>query len=229
MAEQVIRGDQDAALAIVEDGVARGMTGAVVDVQSPVRELQRIPVSERPRDVDSRAPGPKRARDRLQGRRHVLGDAVAQHDVAREVVLGLGLGREVLHERHRRVDGGHLGAGSLRHERDQPEVVDVLVGEDHELDVLERMAERRDAALEDVERRARVGTGVHERQRRVVDQVHVHAPDRERGGDREVMDTRLGGGRERVLAHGEDPTRTTLNHPPKGVRPLDEVCAILWA
>ena len=151
MAEQVIRGDQDAALAIVEDGVARGMTGAVVDVQRPVCELQRIPVSERPRDVDSRPPRPKHARDRLQGCGHVLWNAVAQHDVQREIVLGLGLGREVLHERHRRVDGGHLGAGSLRHERDQSEVVDVVVGEDHELDVLERMAERRDPPLEHVE------------------------------------------------------------------------------
>ena len=53
-----------------------------------------------------------------------------------------------LHERHGRLDRGHIRPGSRRDERDEPQVVDVLVGQDHELDVLERVAEPLDPALE---------------------------------------------------------------------------------
>ncbi len=56
---------------------------------------------------------------------------------------------------HRHVDRGDLGAGARRHERDQAEMVDVLMGDDHELDVLERVAEPGDAALQLVEARCR--------------------------------------------------------------------------
>jgi hypothetical protein len=66
-------------------------------------------------------------------------------------VLLLRLLRVVLDERDRHVDRGHVGTGALRDERDQAEVVDVLVAQDHELDVLERMAERGQSARELVE------------------------------------------------------------------------------
>ena len=61
--------------------------------------------------------------------------------------------------------------------------------------------EARDPAGELVEGGARVGAGVHQRQRLVLDQVDVHAADRERGGDGQAVDARLGRGREGIGAH----------------------------
>ena len=128
---------------------------------------------------------------------------MAQHHVAGEVVVGLGLGRVVLDVRDGGVDRRDVGVRARRHERDQAEMVDVLVGEDHEADVLEPVPERLDPALQLVQRGARVGPGVDERERLVLDQVDVHAPDRERRGDGEPVDARRGRGSVRVGARHE--------------------------
>ena len=170
------------------------------DLEGAVAQFDAVAVVKHPRDLHSRAPGAEGPRDGLERRRHVLADAVAEHHVPGEIVLGLGLDGEVLDELHRGVDRGDLGAGVRRHERHEPEMVDVLVGEQHELDVLERVAQIRDSALEHVERGAGVGAGIDQRERVVLDQVDVHAPDREGRGDREPVDA--GGGRGRVgVAH----------------------------
>jgi hypothetical protein len=101
-----------------------------------------------------------------------------------------------------------------RHQRHQAQVVDVLVGHDDQVDVLERVAERVDAALQHVERGGRVGTGVDERERVILDQVDVDPTDREGRGDGKAVDTRGGRRRIRVLCalgallHG----RKTLVH-----------------
>ena len=87
----------------------------------------------------------------------------------------------------------------LGHQGDEPQVVDVLVREDHELDVLQRVAEPGEPALELVERGRRVRSGVDQRERFVLDQVDVHPPDRKRRGDRKPMDTRGGRRGERVV------------------------------
>ena len=99
-------------------------------------------------------------------------------------------------------------------QRDQPEVVDVLVGHDHQPDVLERVAEPGDAALELVEGRAGVRAGVDQRQRLVLDQVDVHAPDGERRGDRQPVDAGRGGRGEGVVGHEAE----TLLYSPRGAR-----------
>ena len=201
MAEQVVRRDQDAPLAVVEDRVGGAVAGAVVHLEGAVAEAHLLAVAQHAGHVGTRAPGAEGARHGGQRAHHVLGDPVAEHRLAREVVVRLRLLGEVLDERHGHVDGGDLGARVRRHERHEPEVVDVLVGEDHQLDVLERVAEAGDPALELVERRARVRPGVHQRERLVLDQVDVHSPDRERRGDGEAVDA--GGGRrgEGVVAH----------------------------
>ena len=82
---------------------------------------------------------------------------------------------------------------------DQPEVVDVLVGEHHQLDVLDRVAVLGELVLQLVERAPGVGPRVDERQRVVLDQVGVDAPDRERRRDPQQVDARVGGARERRL------------------------------
>ena len=198
MRQQVVGGEEHAALGVQEDRVGGAVAGAVEDLERAVAQLDRVAVVQHPGDVGSRAPSPEGARHRLQRAHHVLGDAVAQHHVAGERVVGLRLLGEALHERHGDVDRGHLGAGVRRHQRDEPEVVDVLVGEDHQLDVLQRVAEGGDPAAQLVERGAGVGARVHQRQRLVLDQVDVHAADGERGGDRHAVHARRRGGGERV-------------------------------
>ena len=105
------------------------------------------------------ARAPQRAeapRDGAQRDHHVLGDPVAEHQPGRERVVALDVLAEVLDERDGDVDRRDLGARALGDDLDQAEVVDVLVGDDDELDVLDRVAEVGELALELVERLAGV-------------------------------------------------------------------------
>ena len=55
------------------------------------------------------------------------------------------------------VERRDLGAGAAGEDLEQPQVVHVLVGDDDQLEVLDRVAERRKCLLELVERLAGVG------------------------------------------------------------------------
>ena len=141
------------------------------------------------RVTSARAPQARNAADTgAQRAHHVRRDAVAEHHRAREVVVLLRLLGVVLHERHGHVDGRDVGARALRDQRHQPQVVDVLVGEDHQLDVLERVAQLGHAVRELVEGGGGVRAGVDERERLVLDQVDVDPPDRERCRDLDPVD-----------------------------------------
>ncbi len=72
----------------------------------------------------------------------------------------------------------------------QAEVVDVLVGDDQQLEVVDRVAALGQLRLQLVERLARVGPGVDQGQRLVLEQVAVDPPDREGGGDAQAVDSR---------------------------------------
>ena len=126
---------------------------------------------------------------------------MAEHDLRGEVVVGRGLFAVALHELHRRLDRGDVRARARRHDPDETEVVDVLMGEDHEADVLDAMTVRPELPFELVQRASGVRPGVHEGERIVLDQVHVHPPDGEWRGDREPVDARRGRGREGVGYH----------------------------
>ena len=102
----------------------------------------------------------------------------------------------------RDVDRGNLGAGVGGDKRHEAEMVDVVVCHHYELDVLERMAEGRDAALQRVERGARVRARIDQCQRLVLDQVDVHAADRERRRYREPVNAGCRGRGEGVRMHG---------------------------
>ena len=108
--------------------------------------------------------------------------------VGGEPVVELDVVAEVLDERDRDVDRRHLGARARRDDLDQAQVVDVLVGEDHQLEVLERVPERRELALELVERLAGVRPRVHEGQGLVLEQVAVDPPDGEGRRDPQPVD-----------------------------------------
>src|SRR4029077_8830191 len=71
---------------------------------------------------------------------------------------------------------------------DQAEVVDVLVGEDDQLQVVDRVAALSELALQLVERFAGVGAGVDQSQGLVLDQVAVDPADGKGRGDAEPVD-----------------------------------------
>ena len=200
MREQVVGGDQDLALAVEEDGVGGGVAGPEVHLERAVAQLDRLAVVQRPRHVRARAPGAEGARDRLQRRRHVLGDAVAEHHVAGELVVGLGLvarssPRTAPRRRCAATSAPECAATSATRPRWS---MCWWVRITSSMSSSEWPSAAR-PALQLVERGARVGPGVDQRQRLVLDQVDVHAADRERGGDREAVDARLGGGGEGVV------------------------------
>ena len=150
------------------------------------------PSCRRSRHLRLRAPGPEAAGHLSQGGDHLLGDPVPAHQRRRLLVVPLGVVAEVLDERREQVEGRHLGAGALGDDVHESEVVDVLVGDDHQLEVLDPMAERLELALELVERLAGVGPGVDQRERLALEQVGVDAADLERGGDAEDADPGIG-------------------------------------
>ena len=152
------------------------------------RKVELLAVGQRPRHRHVRAPAAEAAGDAAQRRRHFLGDAVAQHQLDREAVLGLGVRVEVGEPLGGDADRRHLGPGVLGDDLDQAEVVDVLVGDDHQLEVVDRVAAGAELGRQLVQRLARVGTGVDQGQRLVLDQVAVDPPDRERGRDLQPVD-----------------------------------------
>ena len=86
--------------------------------------------------------------DLTQGGDHVLGNPVPSHQRGGLLVIAGGVVPEVLDERDDDVDRGHLGAGALRDDVRESEVVDVLVGDDQQLDVLGLVTEGLELALE---------------------------------------------------------------------------------
>ena len=212
--KEVVGGDQDPPLGVPEGGVRRAVARAVHDLQPPVAQLQQLAVAQRPRDLRARSPGPEAARDALQGDYDVLGNAAAEHQLGGELVVQFRVLGEVGEPPHRGVERRHLGARVLDDDLDQPEVVDVLVSEDHQLEIVDRTAVVGELVLELVERLAGVRPGVDQRERVVLDQVAVDAADGERRGDRQAMDSRLGSAREGLLRrHGSAPAPDRASAP----------------
>ena len=90
--------------------------------------------------------------------------------------------------RREQVERAHLGARAAREDPDEADVVGVLVGEHDPLEVLDPPPVLAQRGLELVERLAGVRAGVDQRERVVLDQVAVDAPDHERRRDRQAVD-----------------------------------------
>ena len=119
VAEQVVGRDQDAPLG-GRGRRCRWGSGPGGGARAACGRAARAPRRRAAARVTStRAPQARKARETdWSARHHVLGDAVAQHDVAGEVVVGLRPRSEKsLHERHGRVDRRHLGARVRGHQR----------------------------------------------------------------------------------------------------------------
>ena len=170
--------------------------------QLAVAHLDRVAVAQNARDRRLRAPGAERGRDRTERAHHVLGDPVAQHQVHREAVVVGCRRRVVLDERHGLFDRRDVRSGMRRDDVDEPQVVDVLMRQQDQLDVLDRVPVLAQLPLELVECATGVGARVDQRQRLVLDQVGVDAADRERRGDGEAMDAGGDRRRERVRVRG---------------------------
>ena len=201
--------EQETALLVPEQRVARAVAGAKLDLERAVRELHPLAVAELPGHVRPRAPGAEAPRDAPQRDRQVLRDPVAAHQRDRELVLELHVLVVALDERRQDVDRRDLGARAGDEDLDQAEVVDVLVADQDQLEVLDRVPGVFELVLELVERLARVRPGVEERQRRVLDQVAVHPADRERSRDPQPVDAGLGRGApgpRRAVKSGSGPT-----------------------
>ncbi len=85
----MVGGDQDLALLVPEDSVRGAVTRAVDCLQGTVAKLQDLTVLKRVGDGHVRAPAAEAARDAAQRHGHLLGDAVAQHQLDREAILRL--------------------------------------------------------------------------------------------------------------------------------------------
>ena len=192
VADEVVGGDQDPARAVVQDDVGRRVAGPVVHVQLAVAQPQDRAFVQRARDVHRAAPAAERRRDAAQREAHVVGDPVLAHDLRREDVVLLDRLAVVAEPRRQGAERRDLRAGTLREQAGEPRVVEVLVGEDDELEVLEPVPEAREPAFQHVQRPRGVRADVDERQRRVLDEPAVDAPDRERRRDRDAMDAGLG-------------------------------------
>ncbi len=86
------------------------------------------------------------------------------------------------------------------------------MGDDQQLDVLDRVVAGGERLLQLVKGLGRVRAGVDEGERRVLDQVGVDAADLERSGDRQAVDAGLGGEGKRLLvvpAHERISARTS--------------------
>ena len=117
------------------------MPGAVQDLEAAVARSSSTSPSASGRVTSTCEPQPRKLRETLRSADgHVLGDPVAQHQLDREVVLALGVLVEVGERSAGDADRRHLGAGVLDDDLDQAEVVDVLVGDDDQLDVVDRVA-----------------------------------------------------------------------------------------
>ena len=178
MLDQVVGGEQHPALARprrpCRSGCARAGAGPR-SVRS--RSSSALAVAQRPRDLGARRPRrgtratPSAARaTRPRGCRGAA-SAPSANSSSRSA-----RSRSCSTQRASRSSAATSAPERRARIVDQPEVVDVLVGDDDQLEVLDRVAALGELALELVQRLARVGPGVDQRQRVVLDQVVLTRP-----------------------------------------------------
>ena len=194
--DQVVGGDQDPPLCVPEDRVGGAVAGPVQGLQGAVAEGDLLAVGAAA--ASPRRASPSRgscARRSAARRRPPRGCRCAASARPRSASSRSASSPKLASRSAANVERRDLGAGVLDDDLDQAEVVDVLVGDDHQLEVVDRVAALLELALQLVQRLARVGPGVDQGQRLVLDQVAVDPPDRERGRDAQAVDA----GQRRLL------------------------------
>ena len=115
------------------------------------------------------------------------------HHVGLVGVLELHLAREIGEEPGQKVVGDDRRAAPLAHRVGEPDVVVVLVGEDHLLDVLEPQSARCKRRLELDHGLGPVSARVDQGQGIALEQIAVDGPNGERHGQRDRGDGHLTG------------------------------------
>ena len=175
-------------LLVPEDRVGGAVAGPVQHLQGAVAERHHLAVASG-RVTSTCEPQPRKLRETLRSAQATSsGMPLRSISSTANSSSRLGVLAEVGQPLGGDADRRHLGAGVLGDDLDQAEVVDVLVGDDDQLDVVDRVAALAELGLQLVERLARVGAGVDQGQRLVLDQVAVDPPDRERGRDAQAVD-----------------------------------------
>ena len=217
--DQVVPSQEDRPLRIEEQGVRGAMAGPVEDPQCAVAERELAAVAHRPADVDAGPPGAEAGGHRLQRGHQVLGYAMTQHQPRREFVVALHVLAVAGQHRGQPVQRRDLGARAPGKDAGQADVVHVLVSDDQQPQLVDRVAAVDHRALELVEGLPRVRPAVDQGERIVLDQVGVDAPDHERGGDGQAVDPglrrplqRLGGSGARIDRFG-----TRIGGPRAGI------------
>ena len=171
MLDQVVAAEQLAALGVVEDRVRRRVAGAVVDPSVRSRSASASPSAAGASTVAARAPARgTRVETDAQRVAHVLRDPVARHDA-----LGEASSASMRLRRSRASHGASASSAATsaperpREDLDQPDVVDVLVGEDDQLEVLDAPAVLGQRALQLVSALPEFGPVSTQRQRVVLD------------------------------------------------------------
>ena len=193
MLDEVVGTEDDPALGVMEDRVRGRVAGPVQDAQRAVAQRKLGAIRQRTRHGHGGSPAAEAPPCGEQRVANVLGDALLGHHLLGEGVSRVHPLRVPLQPRGEPVECRDVGARALLQDRGQPEVVEVPVRDDDQLEILDAVPVRRERASDLVQRGARVRPGVQQRQRVVLDQVGVDAPDLKRRRDRQAVDPRLGG------------------------------------
>jgi len=185
VADQVVADDRQPLALDDEDRVGRAVARTLPDEQAPAARLDHVSLPERVVDRDGAAVDAVLAGDGVELRDRSLGDPVQPHHVGLVGVLELHLPREVGQKRAQELVCNDRRATPLAHGVGEPDVVVVLVREDHLLDVLHAEPARGERGLQLDDGLRPVGARVDQRQRVALEQIAVDRADGERHGQRD--------------------------------------------
>ena len=163
-----------------EHGVGRAVPGPLVHAPGAAARGQLAAVVEDPVHARARDEAPERATDPAERLHRPLGHAVAPHQRDRVGVVGVHAQLDVGQERGELRGPRQLRARAPLQLPGQPHVVVVLVGQDDQLEVLDRHAVLGQALLEPGLGLLHQRPGVEQRQRRAAQQPGVDVADPER-------------------------------------------------
>jgi hypothetical protein len=178
--EDVIVGEEDAALLVVEGDQPLGMAGALDDAQATATGDNDVALHDqaiaghRLRHHDD-ALGPH-----LVDLEEVVGDAKGAARAPEEVAAANRHALPVGHERPVDAGADHLAADPVLDHGAEPEMVDVAMAEDQLLDRVGFGARAADELKEVVNGEVQAGAGVEQRHRVAEEEVDVDAADVER-------------------------------------------------
>ncbi len=186
--EQMVAEQGEPVAGVEQHRVGGRMTRPVEDLEVAIAQGQAV---ARRHGAVGAGGGPVPAGDRRHRPQRVgdVGlDAVADHQRARLIVTGGGEALPVGQHGGEEIEAHQLGARALGEHAGQAGMVEVLVGDEDELEVRDAMAGISQPSLHLAEGGGGVGAAVDQGERVALDQVGVDRPHRERRLDRHLVD-----------------------------------------